>query len=113
MKSFAEKKNWHKEYETRKWKLTWHCIELVCISLSSFAIVTIIHIYGNGTKLQPIFMAFSLTLGIASMCIAPVTYSGSTFKRWHIQVISVGLGCGAGISAITAFLMLELQRANT
>jgi hypothetical protein len=110
LKSLSEKINWYKESETRTWKPVWYCVELSLIALSAFVVMAVILIYGDGTKLQPLLALFTGLMGLSSICLAPSLYRFSGFKRWHIQLILLGLGCGTGISAVAAFLMLELQR---
>jgi hypothetical protein len=113
LKTLSEKINWYRESETRQWKRIWHCIEISLISISAIAILVVIQIYGNGTKLQPVFMLFTLAMAISSAALVIPIYQSVVFKRWHVQFITLGLGCGVGISAIAAFLILELQLGNT
>ncbi|WP_390616327.1 hypothetical protein [Maricurvus nonylphenolicus] len=113
MKSLSERINWYKQPETRKWKRLWHCVELSLISLSALVVLVVVYMYGNGTKLQPLLMLFTGMVALSSACLLPSFYSLSTFKRWHIQLITLGLGSGAGISAVAAFVVLELQYVSS
>ena len=114
MKTLSERIKWYSEPETRRWKRIWHCIELFFISLSAIVVLVVTQIYGNGTKLQPIFILFTLVVAISSVLIALPVYQSVAFKRWHIQIITLGFGGGGvGIAAVAAFLLLELQLANT
>jgi len=113
MKHLSEKIVWYREAETRRWKCLWHAVELLVIAIAAVAVLVITHIYGDGTKIQPIFTVFTAVLAIASASLSLSLLGGGVFKRWHIQMINLGLGCGVGLSAVTVFLMLELQLVGT
>ena len=113
MKTLSEKISWYGEVESRRWKRILHCAELSFMSVSAAAILAVMQIYGNGTSLQPVFMLFTLLVGLSAACLVPAFINGSSFKRWHMQVVSLGLGCGVGTSAVAAFVILELQLAST
>jgi predicted Abi (CAAX) family protease len=113
MQSLTEKISWYKEPEDRKWKRIWHCVELLLISLSAVAVEGVMQWYGNGTKFQPIFMLFTFIIALSTFGMALSVYSSLELKRWQIQLIILGLGCGAGISAIAGFVILELQLVSS
>lgn len=108
--TLSEKINWYREVETRKWKRIWYCIELSLISLLAIIIPTVMYIYGDGTKFQPILMFFTLGLSVSSASLVVPFYQSVTFKRWHIRVITYGFICGEGLSALAGFLILGLQQ---
>ena len=113
MRSLSEKIRWYKEPESRKWKRIWHCVELSLISISAIAVLGVMQWYGNGTKFQPILMLFTFILAVSSFGISLSLYSSLGLKRWQIQLIILGLGCGAGISALAGFVILELQLVSS
>ena len=113
MKSLSEKINWYNEPEDREWKRIWHCAELLFISISTLVVVIVVQLYGNGTKLQSILVLFILFLSASSIGMILPFYNSTCFRRWQIQLVSLGLGCGAGISAVAAFLILELQHVSS
>ncbi len=99
--------------ETRKWKRICSCVLLSLISLSLITILVLIQAYGNGTKFQTIFMLFTFIIALSSACMVPLFYNTSNFKRWHIEIITLGLVGAASVTMVAFFLMLELQHANT
>ncbi|QFS87140.1 MULTISPECIES: hypothetical protein [unclassified Marinobacter] len=112
MKTLPEKIQWYREPEGRKWKRVWHCVELSLIALSAIAVSLVMQVYGDGTKIQYPFIFLTLVVSLSAACLVPSVYQVSTFKRWQIQIIILGLGCSVGISALAAFGILELQHAN-
>ena len=109
MKSLSEKIDWYKEPETRRWKRALHGIELLLIALLAVGVMMLMLIHGNGAKLQPLSLLFTGGIVLSSLSLAPSFYRASGFKRWHIQLVTLGLGCGLGISAVAALVILELQ----
>ncbi|BCE03653.1 hypothetical protein [Marinicellulosiphila megalodicopiae] len=109
MKNLSEQINWQKQFENRKWKRITQSIELALLTLMTFTVIGVIFIYGNGTKFQPVFIGFSIVLACSTACLIPLFFKGYTFNRWQVFVITLGLGCGAAITALAALLMLELQ----
>ncbi|MEM7208871.1 MAG: hypothetical protein AAF434_13695 [Pseudomonadota bacterium] len=113
MKSLREKINWYEEPETRKWKRIWHCIEVFLFVLAMIVVLAIMQIYGDGTKLQGVVTLFIVIMALSCLFLVPYFYSPSVLKRWQMQLITLGLGCGAGISAVAAFVVLELQSISS
>ncbi len=113
MKTLSKKIEWYKEAETRRWKRIWSFCELLFFSLSAIAIVFVVNIYGDGTKLQAVFTLFVVVLSISSSCGTAALFYANPLKRWLIQIIIFGFGGAVGISAVAAFLMLELQNIST
>lgn len=113
MKTLADKIIWYRESENRKWKRLLHCLELSLIALGTIAVVVVMQLYGDGTKLQYVFMLFASGVAVSATCLVPPVYLKQTFKRWHILAVTLGLGCGMGISAVSALVILELQLANS
>ncbi len=113
MKSLSEKIEWYKESETRAWKRIWNFCELLIFSLSAIAIVSVVNIYGDGTKLQPVFTLFTVVLAISASCGTVALLYADPLKRWLIQIITFGFGGAVGISAVAALLILELQNVST
>jgi len=112
MKTLTEQISWYSEFENRKWKRIFHCIELSVISVLSLIIPAVMYIYGDGTNLQPILVFFSLILAISSAPLVLPLYQNQAFKRWHVLFITTGFGCGVGVSALTGFLILNLQKLS-
>lgn len=113
MKTLAERINWYREVETRKWKLVVQCVEMIIISILAIVISTTMHIYGDGTKFQPILMFFTLLLAVLSSLLIIPFYQSLTFTRWHVQVVKLAFLCGLGVSSLAGFLILELQLSST
>lgn len=111
--TLAEKMNWYREVETRKWKRIWQSIELSLISIFGVIIPAVMYTYGDGTNFQSTLMFFTLALSVSSASLVVPFYQSVTFKRWHIQVITYGFVCGVGLSALTGFLILGLQQSST
>lgn len=83
------------------------------IVVFSILVLAVMHRYGNGITLQPIFMFFTAIQAVSSAGLAFSLYHKSDLKRWQILLITLGLGCGVGMSAVAAFVMLELQHAGS
>ncbi len=113
MKTLAEKINWYREVETRKWKRIWQSIELSLTSIFGVTIPAVMYIYGDGTHLQQVLMFFTLTLSVLSASLVIPFYQSVAFKRWHTQAITYGFFCGVGLSALAGFLILSLQHSST
>tara|TARA_B110000467_G_C18098373_1_gene355764 strand:+ start:359 stop:610 length:252 start_codon:yes stop_codon:yes gene_type:complete len=79
------------------------------ISAIAVVISATLYIYGDGTKLQPILMFFTLTLSVLSALLVVPFYQSITFNRWHVQVIKLSFLCGLGVSALSGFIIVELQ----
>lgn len=109
MNKLQEKIGWYKELESRRWKLVWHAFELTCISLVSFTMCIVLYIKGDGTHLQLAHLLFTFFIGMVSICLAPSVYGAHVFQRWQIHLIVIGLGCGAGLSALAGILILSMQ----
>ena len=66
--------------------------------------------YGNGEKLQPIYIAFALMLSVSIAAFVPAVFSaGTNFKRWHVWVLHLGFLGAVGVLLVGAFLILEVQ----
>ncbi len=113
VKSLSEKINWYREPETRKWKRIWHSVELSLISLSEIVVLVTVQIYGNGTNFQVVFTLFTLIIALCSALLVPAFYQSNSFQRWHIRLVTASFVCGAGISSLAGFLILEMQHAST
>lgn len=109
VEAFADQVAWYQCFENRLWKRILHCIELLLIAIFGLITAAVLGIYGNGSGFQPVLILFTSILSLAPVSLVPVFFSGNIFKRWHIQVITLGLGCGMGVSIIASFTILELQ----
>ena len=83
------------------------------ISALAVVIAATLHIYGDGTKLQPILIFFALTLSVLSAFLVVPFYQSVTFNRWYVQVIKLSFLCGLGASTLAGFMILELQLSST
>ncbi|WP_223669567.1 hypothetical protein [Kangiella shandongensis] len=108
MKTVSDKVAWYNQVETRQWKRLLHAIEISLISVIAIAVIIVMYLYGDGTKLQPILILFTAAQAITSGLLVPIFYKES-FKRWHLQLITLGLGSGVAVSAIAALSILSLQ----
>jgi hypothetical protein len=109
VKTLTETVNWYCNVENRKWKRVLQCIEMSLISMLAVVISTVLYVYGDNTKLQPILMFFTLTLSILSALLVVPFYQSITFNRWHVQVIKLTFICSLGLSTLAGLVMLELQ----
>ena len=93
--------------ETRRWKQIYHCLELSFIAIIGAIIIGVILVYSDGRHLQTVLMFFTLLHSLASLALAPVMLR-PFFKRWQIFALTLGLGCGMGLSALAAIFSLQL-----
>jgi hypothetical protein len=112
MKIIKERAYWYRQAETRRWKRVVHCAELLIILLSAIAIIAIMQNYGDGTQFQFVFCCFVSAIALSATSLVPSFYTSTTLKRWQIQMITLGLGCGMGVSALAGLVILELQLSN-
>jgi hypothetical protein len=110
MTFLTQKIAWYHSPEHRKWKRIYHCIELALISLFGWAAFVLTLHYTDSTSLQKLVLLFTGLLSLSAALLVPALYH-PLFKRWHIFVITPGLGCGMGLSAVAGLLLLELQLA--
>lgn len=108
MKTISEKIAWYNQTETRQWKRLLHAIEISLICLIALVVIAVMYLNGNGTMLQPVLILFTAALAVVSGLLVPVFYNES-FKRWHLQLITLGLGSGVAVSTIAALSILRLQ----
>lgn len=90
-----------------------HCIEFSLISISAFVVVSVMLVYGNWTQFQVAFILFSVVVALSSAFLALAMFGQRSFQRWQIRVITLALVGGAGLAALSAFVILELQYAST
>jgi Na+-translocating ferredoxin:NAD+ oxidoreductase RnfA subunit len=108
MLSFSEKVEWYSSVEHRRWKLVYHSIEFSILSIASFVLIVVVNIHGDGSRLQSLLVLFIGLIGLVSAAMA-FAVKNSLFKRWHIFAITLGFGCGIGVSTLASLFLLELQ----
>ncbi len=107
MKKITEIIDWYNKPESRKWKRVLNALEMSVILLMAIVVFSVVQIYGNGAKFQLIYNLFILAIAFSTASLIPSVYASVVLKRWQVQMITLGLGCGVGLSAIAGFLMLE------
>ena len=106
MKNLPETIAWYQAVEDRRWKQVYHFVELLIIGIAGLAIIAVLFIYGETHRLQQVLSFFVLLISLASLALAPAMLYPQ-FKRWQIFMISLGLGCGIGVSTIAALFLLQ------
>jgi len=106
---FNEKIAWYNEPEQRRWKRVWHVIELCLYSIATIVCAATLYINGDGTTFQSLYIVVSLSLCVSCFIHAIGIYHNQTIKRWHMQAVSFGYLSGAGLCALSGFLILSVQ----
>lgn len=113
MKSANNKLAWYAASETRTWKRSVQVVESAIIALAGFVVAGAVLFYGDGSGLQAGFLVLTVLLAAASVCAVAMVRQKDFLSRWQVLALQIGLGCGVGLAAMAAFLILETQKSLT
>ncbi len=108
-----EKWFWFLADESRAWKRKLEQVELYIASLFIAVSIIVIFIYGDGTSLQYVYIAFSIGTLFLSLSLIPLMKRQHGMNRIQRLLIIFSNLCLSGLVALSGLIILTAQSSNT